>query len=51
MKSAKREEVVAAGGEAALEPPAWPKARYRATLTRVNGQWKISNLQLIESLS
>ena len=51
VKSAKREEVLAAGGEAALTPPAWPKARYRATLTRINGQWKITNLQLIENLS
>lgn len=50
VKSARREEVVAAGGEAAIDPPAWPKARYRATLTRVDGQWKISNLQLIEYL-
>lgn len=50
VKSARREEIIAAGGDVAQSPPAWQSGRYRATLVRVAGQWKISALQLVEVL-
>ncbi len=50
IKAARRDAALAAGGEAALEPPKWQKARYRVTLARVNGQWKISGMQMMEEL-
>lgn len=45
VKSSKREEIVAAGGDAAQDPPAWHTGHYRVTLVRSAGQWKISALQ------
>lgn len=46
--SSKREAAIAEGGEERLSPPKWTTSRYRVTLTRTAGQWKISNLQLLE---
>ncbi|MDO5299661.1 MAG: hypothetical protein Q4F18_09555 [Clostridia bacterium] len=48
--SSKREAAIAEGGEERLSPPKWTTSRYRVTLTRTAGQWKISNLQLLEQL-
>lgn len=48
--SSKREAAIAEGGEERLSPPRWTTSRYRVTLTRTAGQWKISNLQLLEQL-
>lgn len=48
--ASKREAAVAEGGEERLSPPKWATSRYRVTLTRTAGQWKISNLQLLEQL-
>lgn len=31
-------------------PPAWTTSRYRATLVREGGQWKIASLKLVETL-
>ena len=50
IRSSRREAALAAGGEARLSPPKWTTSRYRATLVRAAGQWKISNLQLLEQL-
>lgn len=51
IRSSRREAALAAGGEARLVPPKWSTARYRATLVRAAGQWKISNLQLLEQIN
>ena len=48
IKSAKREAALAAGGESRLKPPAWESARYRVTLVRSAGRWKITNMQVIQ---
>lgn len=37
-------------GSEALYPPEWISARYRATLVKENGQWKILGIQTIERL-
>ena len=50
VKSSKREAVVEAMGEDAVSPPAWSTCRYRVTLARTGGQWKITNLQLLETI-
>ena len=50
IRSAKREAALAAGGEERLSPPKWSSGRYRVTLVRSAGRWKISNLQLIEQM-
>ena len=51
IRSSRREAALAAGGEERLSPPKWSSARYRVTLVRSAGRWKISNLQMIEQLS
>jgi hypothetical protein len=51
IKTARRDAALAAYGESALTPPAWPGARYRVTLLRENGQWKISGMQVLDALS
>ena len=48
--STRREAALAAGGEERLSPPEWATSRYRVTLVRSAGRWKISNLQLIEQI-
>ena len=50
IRSSRREAALAAGGEARLSPPKWATSRYRVTLVRSAGRWKISNLQLIEQI-
>ena len=50
VKAARRDEIIAAKGEEWVNPPPWVKARYDISLARVNGQWKISNMQMIEAL-
>ena len=47
VKSEDREAVLAAGGEALLNPPKWQSAKYRAVLTKENGQWRIKSLTLL----
>jgi len=51
IKAARRDEAIAAGGEDAANPPRWQKARYRVMLARINGQWKISGMQMLEELT
>lgn len=34
-----------------LYPPAWSTSRYRATLVREGGRWKIASLKLMETLT
>lgn len=50
VKSSRREEMIAAGGESAEYPPRWKAGRYSVTLERISGQWKISSVVLIEDL-
>jgi hypothetical protein len=51
VNSADREALLAAGGEALLNPPKWQSAKYRAVLTKENGQWRIKSLTLLELLN
>lgn len=51
VKSSSREAVLAAGGEQSLSPPRWQSAKYRAVLTRENGQWRIKSLTLLEVIN
>ncbi|MBP3655222.1 MAG: hypothetical protein J6K32_00835 [Clostridia bacterium] len=50
IRSSRREAALAAGGESRLSPPKWATSRYRVTLVRTGGRWRISNLQLIEQI-
>ena len=51
IKGSVAEAYIARYGEAVLYPPDWISARYRATLVKENGQWKILNLQTVERLT
>ncbi len=51
VKASRRDAVIAAQGEGAVDPPRWQKARYQVTLARTNGQWKISGMQMVEALA
>ena len=46
-KSSKADALVAERGSSALYPPPWQSARYRAILTKENGQWLIKSLTLL----
>ena len=48
IKSSLQQAALAAGGEERLAPPRWQSAKYRATLVREDGAWKIRSLQLLE---
>ena len=50
VKGSVAEEYIELYGEDALYPPDWVSARYRATLVKENGQWKILSIQTIERL-
>ncbi|HIU16536.1 MAG TPA: hypothetical protein IAC49_08775 [Candidatus Ventricola intestinavium] len=50
IRSSRREAALAEGGEERLSPPAWATSRYRLTLVRTAGRWKISNLELLEQI-
>lgn len=50
IKSSLQQQAIAQGGEERLSPPKWQSAKYRATLVRDNGQWRIQALQLVEAL-
>lgn len=50
-KGSKADELVAAGGENAVYPPAWQNGKYRATLVKENGSWKIRSLSLYNYIS
>lgn len=50
VKSGSREAVKSANGEEGLSPPKWQSAKYRAVLTRENGQWRIKSLTLLETI-
>ena len=49
IRSSRREAALAEGGEERLVPPAWETTRYRVTLVRTAGRWKISNLQRMKN--
>ena len=51
IKGSVAEACIAQYGEDVIYPPDWISARYRATLVKENGQWKILNLQTIERLA
>ncbi len=50
VKGSVAEAYIAQYGNDALYPPDWASARYRATLVKENGQWKILSIQTIERL-
>ena len=50
VKGSKAEEIVAARGASAVYPPAWQAARYRLTLVKENGRWKIKAMTLLGNL-
>lgn len=50
IKGSKAEDAVAQRGADAVYPPAWQSAKYRAVLTKENGQWRIKSLALIANL-
>ena len=51
VKGSKAEAAIATGGGSALYPPAWQSARYRATLVKENGRWRIKSLTLLQNLA
>ncbi len=51
VKGTVAEDYIALYGNDALYPPDWASARYRATLVKENGQWKILSIQTIERLA
>lgn len=51
VKSSQHDAMVAARGEEAVNPPKWQAARYKVTLVRDQGQWKISSMEMTEVLS
>ena len=50
IKAAYRNEAEQTGVEVSTYPPEWTTARYRATLVREGGRWKIDSLKLMETL-
>lgn len=50
VKGSRADELLAQKGDSALYPPAWSSGRYRATLVKENGRWKIMTLTLLEKL-
>ncbi len=50
MQGSKAEAIVAARGASAVYPPAWQAARYRLTLVKENGRWKIKAMTLLGNL-
>ena len=50
VKGTVAEDYIDRFGSDALYPPEWISARYRATLVKENGQWKILSIQTIERL-
>ena len=50
VKGSVAEKYIAQYGEDALYPPDWLSARYRTTLVKESGQWKILSIQTIERL-
>ena len=51
VKGTVAEEYIDRFGNDALYPPEWISARYRATLVKENGQWKILSIQTVEILA
>jgi hypothetical protein len=50
VKGTVAEDYIDRFGSDALYPPEWISARYRATLVKENGQWKILSIQTLEKL-
>lgn len=50
VKGTVAEDYIERFGSEALYPPEWISARYRATLVKENGQWKILSIQTLERL-
>jgi hypothetical protein len=48
VKPAKRDALVAANGDGAVNPPAWASRRYSVSLLRDNGRWIISSITLTD---
>ena len=50
IRGSKAEAAIAAYGDDVIYPPEWQSARYRAVLSKENGQWRIKSLTLLETL-
>ena len=48
VKGTRADAVIAQGGAGAVYPPSWQDARYRVSLVKENGQWKIRTLTRLE---
>ena len=48
VKGLKADEVIAQKGPDAVYPPSWPEARYRVTLVKEAGKWKIKTMTLLK---
>lgn len=44
VRGTRADEVIAKNGASAVYPPSWPDARYRVSVVKENGQWKIRTL-------
>ena len=51
VKGSRADALLALHGESALYPPSWRSARYRATLVKENGHWRVKSLVLLEELN
>lgn len=51
VKGSRADELIALRGDSAMYPPGWKSARYRATLVKENGQWRVKALSLLEELN
>ena len=50
IKGSRAEAYIEAYGDEVIYPPEWISARYRVTLVKENGQWRIRSLSLLEEL-
>lgn len=50
VKGTRADSVIAARGENGVYPPAWKGTRYRVTMSREGGQWKIKGITTTETI-
>ncbi len=51
VRADRAEAIVEKNGQSAVYPPPWTSARYRVTLSKEAGQWKIRTLAMIETVN
>jgi hypothetical protein len=50
VKPSMQAAALEAGGESRLSPPRWQSVKYRVTLVRENGVWRIQSLRPLETI-